>query len=108
MKDKCDLSAGVLAYLQKWHTGAERSVSSAAIEHDFDINGRVVRQIINKLRCEGQPVCSDANGYYYAKNKDEIDGTITQLLSRTKKINAAARGLVRSHQIFGGEMEVRR
>jgi hypothetical protein len=100
MFDRYKQGEDVLLYLRNRHTGAENAVPSAHIEDVFGINGVTLRYIVNKLRCDGQPVCSDVNGYYYAKNRDEINNTVTQLLSRTKKINDAAQGLVLSHQIF--------
>ena len=90
----------ILVLLRDNHTGIENAVPSARIENIFDINGAAVRQAVNRLRCNGQPVCSDVNGYFYAKNANEINDTITQLLGRTKKITDAAQGLVLSHQIF--------
>jgi len=100
MKDFYNMGEDILIYLQNRHIGAENAVQSARIEYIFGLNGVTVRQIVNKLRCEGRPVCSDANGYYYAKNRNEINNTVMQLLGRTRKINDAARGLVLSHQIF--------
>ena len=100
MIDKYKQSEDILTYLRDNHTGAENYAASADIERIFGISNRAVRQIINKLRCAGQPICSDANGYFYAKNHDEINDTVTQLLSRTKKIVHAAQGLVLSHQVF--------
>jgi len=105
MSDRYGQSEDVLAYLRNYHTGAEHFAPSEKIERVFGIGGVSVRQIINKLRCNGQPVCSDANGYFYAKNGNEINNTISQLLGRTRKINEAARGLVLSHQVFYDGME---
>ena len=98
--DRFNQSDDVLFYLREKHTGAENFVPSRVIENVFGINGATLRQIINKLRCNGQPVCSDVNGYFYAKNRDEINNTLSQLLSRILKINEAVQGLVLSHQIF--------
>ena len=100
MIDRYGQSEDVLLLLRDNHTGTENAVPSAKVERAFGINGVTLRQIINKLRCNGQPVCNDVNGYFYAKNRDEINNTVTQLLSRTKKISDAAQGLVLSHQIF--------
>ena len=100
MADKYNQSEDILSFLRDKHTGAENFTPSADIERIFGIGGAAVREIVNKLRCKGQPVCSDANGYYYAKNTNEINNTISQLLGRTRKINEAARGLVLSHQVF--------
>jgi len=100
MIDRYSQGEDVLAFLRNRHTGAENYVTSAEIEYLFGITGVTLRHIVNKLRCNGQPVCSDVNGYFYAKNRNEINNTVTQLLGRTKKINDAAQGLVLSHQIF--------
>ena len=100
MADRYNQSGDVLSYLRDKHTGARNFVTSAVIESIFGISGVTLRQIVNKLRCDGQPVCSDVNGYFYAENRGEINNTVTQLLGRTKKISDAAQGLVLSHQIF--------
>jgi len=98
--DRFNQSDDILFYLREKHIGAGNAVPSKIIENVFGINGATLRQIINKLRCDAQPVCSDVNGYYYAKNRNEINNTLSQLLGRTRKINEAAQGLVLSHQIF--------
>lgn len=90
----------LLFFIRNNHIGQENYITSSELELLFGINGASIRQIISKLRCEGQPICSDANGYYYAENHDEINNTATQLLGRTKKINEAVRGLILSHQVF--------
>ena len=105
MVDRYNQAEDILSYLRSNHIGAESCVQSCVIERAFGINGATVRQIVNKLRCDGQPICSDVNGYYFAKNRNEINNTITQLLSRTKKINDAAQGLVLSHQVFYDGLE---
>ena len=95
----------ILSFLRNRHTGAGNAVQSVRIENIFDINGAAVRQTVNRLRCNGHPVCSNVDGYFYAQNANEINDTIQQLLSRTQKITDAAQGLVLSHQIFydGGD-----
>jgi biotin operon repressor len=102
MTDKYDISGDILVYLRDNHIGAENAVTSADIEHIFKINGAAVRQSVNRLRCDGQPVCSNVNGYFYAKNADEINDTIQQLRGRTQKITDAAQGLVLSRQVLHG------
>jgi hypothetical protein len=69
MAVKNDMSDDVLRYLRERHTGAGKAVISGDIELNFGIGGAVVRQIVNKLRCNGQPVCSDASGYFYTARK---------------------------------------
>lgn len=94
-----------LFYLKDKHTGEENYITSGDLENLFCINGKKVRKIVNELRCNGQPVCSDVNGYFYAENRNEIDNTAQQLLGRTRKINEAVSGLILSHQIFYDGLE---
>lgn len=100
MTDKYYQGDDLLSFLRSNHTGSENPAPSVRLERVFGINGVAVRQIVNKLRCEGQPVCSNASGYFYAKSCEEIDNTVEQLLSRSRSINSAAQGLVLSRQIF--------
>jgi biotin operon repressor len=100
MADKNDISNSILDYLRNRHTGNQNAVSSTEIENIFNIGGAALRECVNKLRCDGQPVCSDINGYYYAGSVSEINRTIRQLNGRIKRINAAAQGLASSRNIF--------
>ena len=90
----------ILIHLRDRHTGANNAIPCAKVEGIFDINGVTLRQAVNRLRCDAQPVCSNADGYFYAENSDEINDTVTRLLGRSKKMTDAAQGLVLSHQIF--------
>ena len=99
MFDRYKQSEDILFYLRDRHTGAENLISGAKLEYIFGITGWALRQIINKLRCNGQPVCSNVNGYFYAKNKHEINDTVTRLTGRE------AQGLTLSHQVFCDGLE---
>ena len=52
---------------------------------------------INRLRCDGHPICSDATGYFYAARQSEIRATVAQLTGRISKIAAATKGLLKSY-----------
>lgn len=58
------------------------------------MKGTEIRRIVNSLRCKGEPICSDLDGYYYADNQLEIKATIAQLSSRIQKIAQARDGLL--------------
>lgn len=91
-------------FLQKYHTGEANSISSRQLEHIYGISGSTVREVVNRLRAHGVPICSYAFGYYYAETKEELDRTIRQLRSRISKIAEAERGLVKACQMpqYGG------
>ena len=84
----------VLNHLQIFHKGRKKAVTSRTLEAVFNIKGSELRKIINEIRSSGHPVCSDNTGYYYAKNKKELNATIAQLSSRVQNIANARDGLV--------------
>lgn len=109
MSQRTAINNGVKEYLlrllQNHHVGAENFVQSCELEKAFGVGGTTLRQMVNKLRCEGQPICSDANGYFYAQTITEVELTSSQLLSRIKKIINAVYGLILSQQNFRHELE---
>lgn len=89
-----------LIHLKRNHTGAGRAVQSKGLEFRFQMSGRKIRDIVNALRCEGHPICSDDGGYYYGANKQEVLGSIRQLNSRIEKIAEAKNGLVDALSLY--------
>ena len=94
--EKPSAKALILAYLSKSHCGQDKAVTSKEMEYLFGIRGSEIRQIINALRCEGNPICSDAAGYYYAKSESDVKHSIAHLHSRAMKIIKARNGLIKS------------
>lgn len=91
--DNACLRQRLLAYLKENHQGMNKAAQSQSIEKRFHVSGRSIRNIVHILRCEGNPICSDENGYYYAATKRELVGSIRQLDSRISKIKQARDGL---------------
>ena len=88
--------------LKKYHYGQESAVSSRELEAAFHVDGRKLRRAVNRLRCDGYPICSNANGYFYAARQSEIKATIAQLTGRISQIDAAKIGLLKSCEEKGG------
>lgn len=93
----------IAEYLEAYHKGESRSVTSRELERVFDIRGPDLRRAINRLRGSGVPICSFDFGYYYAETEQELQRTIRQLRSRIKKIAHAERGLTRALEQFDTE-----
>jgi len=89
-----DNSIKVNRYLSRYHTGTNNAASSKTLEAAFHIRGSELRRIVNKLRCDGFPICSDKNGYYFAACESEIHATVAQLNSRISKISGAKDGML--------------
>lgn len=47
---------------------------------------------------DGQPICSNENGYFYAARQSEIRATVAQLTGRISKITAAKNGLLKFYE----------
>ena len=95
-----NLNQKFLSHLKRNHTGAGSAVQSKGLELRFQMSGRKVRDIVNALRCDGHPICSDDGGYYYGANQHEVLGSIRQLNSRIEKIAEAKNGLVDALSLY--------
>ena len=59
-------------YLKQYRRGQESAASSKELEAAFHVKGTELRRAVNRLRCDGWPICSDATGYFYAARQSEI------------------------------------
>jgi len=90
----------ILEYLKKYSIGAENAASGRKLSSMSGVTPSDIRRVVNELRSEKHPVCSDSNGYFYASSVQEIDMTIAHLASRVKQINKAKDGLYGAKIIF--------
>ena len=91
-----DINERLLNYLRNNHRGAGKAIQSKSLALRLQISGRKIRDVVNTLRCEGYPICSDDGGYYYAANRQDVMRSIRQLNSRIEKIAEAKDGLTQS------------
>ena len=82
-------------HLEQAHKGEKEVVSSRQLENFFHLKGSELRRLVNILRCEGKPICSNAMGYFYAATQQELQETISQLTSRIQMIAKARDGLMK-------------
>ena len=82
-------------YLEQSHKGESAAISSKELERILHVKGTVIRRLVNLLRSESKPICSNAQGYFYAATQGEIMETIAQLSSRVHKISKARDGLLK-------------
>lgn len=94
-KASANIKAALCEYLEQAHTGESQAISSKELERIFHVKGTVIRRLVNVLRCESKPICSNAMGYFYAANQHELQETISQLSSRTLMISKARDGLMK-------------
>lgn len=82
-------------YLEQSHKGEGAAISSKELERILHVKGTVIRRLVNILRSESKPICSNAMGYFYAANELELQETIGQLSSRVLMITKARDGLLK-------------
>ena len=70
----------------KNHVGEENAITGKEI----GIPGSELRYYINKLRKKGFPICSSGNGYWWARDWQDINRVSKSLKRRAKAINEAA------------------
>ena len=85
-------------YLKEYRRGHGSAASSKELEAAVRVKGTELRRAVNRLRCDGWPICSDATGYFYAARQSEIQATVAQLTGRISKIAAATKGLLKSYE----------
>lgn len=90
----------LLIKLKRYHYGKRNAVSSKELEAVFFVSGKKIRDAVNALRQDGEPICSDSSGYYYATDAHEINHSIHQLGSRIVNIAKAQRGLIKASAKF--------
>ena len=72
----------------------EKPIKSKVIERTFSLAGATVREIVHYLRVKKRrPLGMNQSGYFYARNRAELEHTINNLKSRSQKIKRAVQGL---------------
>ena len=56
-------------------------------------NARILRRIVASLRRKEYPICSGDEGYWLAKNSEEIRESVSLINSRIARLTAVAEGL---------------
>lgn len=74
----------------KLHT-KQNPVYSAEIERQYNLSGAEVRSAIRDLRRQGEPIANSSNGYYYARDLNELQETLSDLRGRANSLLNTAR-----------------
>lgn len=85
----------VTAYIAEHSAGSGKPVCGSKIASAFGVSGVEVRRLINVARCNGDPICSNGNGYYIAHDQNELLSTIESLDGRIAGMTNARDGLKR-------------
>lgn len=85
-----------LNYMKKSHCGKRNAIIGAKLP----VSGGavIVRALVNKLRSDGFPICSDEKGYWYSEEPADIRATLDSLDSRMASMNRAFFGLLGTYK----------
>ena len=92
-------------YLKNNCPGRRRAIKSPELEAALNISGNELRRQVNRLRRQKVPVCSGAEGYFYARNAGEIYATICGLKDMMFGLAQAIDGLEAAMENFGEEQD---
>lgn len=95
MLDKSGIELRFAEFLKEHHSGKQCAITAKNLK--IWGSGQEIRGIVHKLRKNGIPICSGAEGYYYAENLREIETTLYHLNKRHIGIKIAADGLHKTY-----------
>ena len=81
--------------------GRKNAMSAEHLISATHTSATVLRNQINRLRCEGVPIASGSEGYFYAATAGEIYATIRDLKKMQAGIDRAVCGLESALDAFG-------
>ena len=90
-------------YLKGSCLGRGNAVRSPELEQTMGVSGNELRRQVNRLRRQKVPICSGAEGYFYARNAGEIYATICGLKDMMFGLAQAIDGLEAALENFGEE-----
>lgn len=76
------------------HGTKDKPITNKEMASALNLKEVDIRKKINEARCNGFPICSCPNGYYYSEDKGEILKTIQSLMHRTIAVEKAVNGLL--------------
>lgn len=94
------ISEAIREFLQPEHVGKGRAIKAVELYSHFGTTPRQLRVIVSALRSEGEPICSDGSGYYYAASAEEIAKTRMLIRAHAASTMRAAKGLDKALKRF--------
>lgn len=86
----------------------ENPIYGKEIAEKVGITEPELRKIVGYFRMKGEPIGSGGKGYFYARNRWELENTLNHLAGRWRKIKAEWEGLIEANgsqdSLFGGEV----
>ena len=96
------LDKDLVEYLKEYHTTEQGAINSRELRCLFNLSDRELRIVVNRLRQEGNAICSSSSGYWYSEDPSDIMITLSRLEGQVKHMNLVIQGL---KKIFAGGVQ---
>lgn len=93
----------IAEYLKDYHSSETEAIKARELCSLFNLSNRDIRNVVNGLRQEGEPICSSSSGYWYSTEPADINKTIHRLEGQVKNMNSSIKGLKKV--LTGGNYE---
>jgi len=88
------IEQNIINELKKYHTGKENAITYKDLAVVFDLNERMLRDIVSELVTKGNAIASTSDaGYFFISNEQEYQHAYGELISRIKALARRAKGL---------------
>jgi hypothetical protein len=87
------VGSDIAEYLRDYHNSEEEAIKARDLCSLFNLSNRDIRNIVNGLRQDGEPICSSSSGYWYSTEPADINKTIHRLEGQVKNMNNSINGL---------------
>lgn len=88
-----DLSLSILDYLKDFHTEESYAIKARDLCELYNLTDKQLRNVVSRLRQEGEAVCSSTYGYWYSTAPEDIKKTLRRLEGQVKNMNISIQGL---------------
>ena len=89
------VGAGITEYLKEYHTTEGEAIKSRDLRTLFNLTDRQLRNVINGLRRDAEPICSSSYGYWYSKDPEDLEKTLHKMEAQIHNMNYSIAGLQR-------------
>lgn len=92
--------ADIVEYLREYHNTENKAIKGRELCELFNLHSKQVRNLVNVMRQNGEPICSSNYGYWYSHNPDDLDRTIKRLDEQVKNMSFAIEGLYKAKEVI--------
>lgn len=90
-----DTGTDIVEYLKEYHRSENHAIKGIDLCTLFNVHEKQLRNIVSDLRQNGEAVCSSTYGYWYSRDPDDIQITLSRLEGQVKNMVTAIDGLKR-------------